>query len=163
MPTENLTWISTSATNFDLRDQGNTVRGSLSFQGQNVDTIASGSGGPFNWTFGKSGFLSPTVTARTTNPAQEVASLPLNPFGSGTLNISGLSYPWGRPSVFSAEWTFRNSFAAEIVFAPVNDPSTLKINVAVKDAGNTIPSRDLLLMEMMGCYILILLKKFQEH
>ncbi len=114
------------------------------------------------WSFKRSGFLRPVVTARPSEAAAEPSMLRPNWRGEGPLFCpGGRSYTWTSLSYWRCEWAFLDSRGETLVrFTP--DPGRGKAAAEITLSPSALAVPDLPLLVLFGWYLLVLASEDEE-
>lgn len=152
-----LSWVQvgSSKRGFELRGDGN-VFGSLKWQ-KRFGSLAEAVTADGEWTFKRSGFLHPHVTARNANSDQDIAVFKPGWTGTGTLELTtGLKLAWVNKNFLHSAWAFIDQ-NKEDVLRFQSRPGLMKLNVQVE-----IP-KDLPEVPLLACLGMYLLFMMQEE
>jgi hypothetical protein len=115
------------------------------------------------WTFKRSGFLSPRVTVRAPGSETELAVFRPGWRGEGALRLSdGRGYQWANTSFWRSEWAFADEAGEPLVrfkteFEPTTGFAFFKqaAEVTFEHRGHSLA--DLSLLTLLGWYLMVLM------
>ena len=153
---EPLQWSQPSATHraFELRS-GTEVLATLRWE-KIFGSLAMGECADGQWTFKRSGFLNPKVTARTAGTESEVAVFDPTWKGDGTVQLTGgRRYRWYKPSFWGSEWSFAGE--DETVIATFKPRGGFIRHAADVTLAPNTTATEIALLVMLGWYLMVLM------
>lgn len=142
---------------FELRS-GDDVVARLDWQ-KMLGTLATARTAAGEWTFKRSGFLSPRVTARAPGSDADVAIFVPAVNGNGTLETVGRKFAWKNVSFWGNSWAFLSQDGKPLVtFKPGCGLDTiLRLETQVSVAPDAAGLPELPLLLALGWYLMMLM------
>ncbi len=119
-------------------------------------TFATATAGETSWTFKRTGFLRPRVTARIAGSDDDLATFEANWHGGGVLTIAdGATFGWKVANFWYSQWDWRDASGAELLhFASKQGFIRQEAVVAISPEAARLPELELLIT--LGWYLLVL-------
>ena len=152
---QDLQWMQPHAMRreYELR-AGEQQLGELRFQ-KSTGTLATAQIGEEAWTFKRSGFWHPLITARAVGSEEDLARFEPGWRGGGTLRLAQRAYTWKGSGFWHAEMAWLAASGAQVV-AFTRAQGLMKIHADVHLAPDTRALPELGLLVALGWYLLIM-------
>ena len=123
-------------------------------------SLAAGESSDGSWTFKRSGFLRPRVTARETGSGQAVCEVAMHAGGDGSMQVMGRSYSFERAGFWHPVWRVCKSPHGEPILTIGYDHGQEKGDNSTIELGQAgdIPSPDISLISILAWYLLLLIQ-----